>query len=119
MSTDVQDFKVEVNGTIVTVTCVLAPGSQARGCAVHLLSTTANITEEIERPDNETLTFSGHLSIIEGERFEVRVFDYEEDGSIGSLYWSTVVPAHISPSSITVGKFYVSYYTIVLIVLHE
>ena len=94
VSTDVQDFKVEVDGTMVTVTCILTPGSQAKGCVVQLLLDAANITKNIERPNNETLIFSGHLSVIEGvisEKFEVRVFDYEVDSSVGSLYWSTIV----------------------------
>ena len=106
MSTDVQDFNVQVDGTMVTVTCILATGSVAKGCVVQLLFETTNVTQNIVRQDGNSSIARGSLPIVGmvENKFEVRVFDYEDDSSVGSLYWSDVV-MYVSPSSsITTGE---------------
>ena len=106
VSTDVQDFNVQVDGTMVTVTCILATGSVAKGCVVQLLFEAKNITRNIMRQDGNSSIARGSLPIVGVvyNEFEVRVFDYEDDSSVGSLYWSAVV-MYVSPSSsITTGE---------------
>ena len=94
MSTDVQDFNMQIDGAMIRVTCILAKGSAAKGCVVQLLFDTLTVSRNIMRKDKDSSIASGSLPILVCmvyDEIEVHVFDYEHDGSVGSLYWSDVV----------------------------
>ena len=81
-----------VTPNAVTVTCIFITGSQTRGCHVKLNN--KNLSMNIERTIGRN-SVRKEFPIIEVLPEEILVFDWERDGSIGSVS----VPVEVMISS--------------------
>lgn len=84
-TTDVQAARAIIQTDSVTIECSFLVGSQSKGCYVNLIL--ANITTplRIERVNGSNFVQLTYTLSVEEDLDEILVYDWESDGSIGSL----------------------------------
>lgn len=104
VTTDVQSARVVVTCDSVLMQCTFLSGGQNKGCSLNLTINESMITHNIERSNStsvqEEIVVSSNQVVI-GESF---AFDWESDGSIGSVSVPVVIGSRncsdVTPTSV-------------------
>jgi len=88
---DVQDAKIRGGAENISIQCVFAPGSQARGCHMKIRKTTV----QVNKTRSGNLTEEQIVTGLTPGSYEVLIFDWEEDGSIATT------PSHLDHVHLT------------------
>jgi len=87
----VQDAVIHVGGENISIQCIFARGSYARGCHVKI----GNTTIPIMKPSDANRTVNKTMTGLTPGSYEVLIFDWEEDGSIATT------PSHLDHVHLT------------------
>ena len=107
---DVQDVELQVGGENISIQCVFASGSQARGCYVEIRNISLNITMNITRSGSPLSQIAKQtVTGLTPGSYEVFIFDWESDDSVAStpsyvIVTDTATVGTTSTTSTTKGR---------------
>ena len=111
---DVQDAELHGGRANISIQCVFAFGSQARGCHVEISNSSVQININ-RNGDSQSHTPEQTVTVPAPERlYEVFIFDWERDGSVASSpsyvgHVNVSAPEVLSSVPPTTGKLLLDY----------